>query len=351
MSERILLYGTGPYCRYKISGIDSKSIVAFVDRKAGEFMGRDVYPIEKISSLPYDKIIVLSRHFLRIIPDLIDAGVPFEKIIPGINIKPRMIKELEITGEGNYKVMPDGSLQYHFKDGMIDIKNDDDFDKVRNLLLLPDNIRVLSLMNLLPVSKTYGADRGGSIVRYYIDDYLSENQQAIKGDILEIGDDHYTKRFMKTGDKSFVMKFAPTVQDSDYCFSGNLINGDGFNDRKFDCIIMTQVLNFVENIEKTPEIVINALKPGGCALITVSGITPICRADMEDYGQYWCFTDRSIKNMFERSDVECSVITYGNLKSSCLFLAGMGCDDISREELDYRDVDYQLVIAVKIMKK
>ena len=46
-----------------------------------------------------------------------------------------------------------------------------------------------------PISQDFGFDRGTPIDRHYVEDFLTRNSGDIKGRVLEVGDDAYTRRF------------------------------------------------------------------------------------------------------------------------------------------------------------
>ncbi|MGB2696377.1 MAG: class I SAM-dependent methyltransferase, partial [Candidatus Zixiibacteriota bacterium] len=48
---------------------------------------------------------------------------------------------------------------------------------------------------LSPISRQFGFDRGKPIDRYYIENFLNENKHFIRGRVLEIGDNSYTKKY------------------------------------------------------------------------------------------------------------------------------------------------------------
>lgn len=66
----------------------------------------------------------------------------------------------------------------------------------------------ISLRKTRPVSDVFGFDRGTPIDRYYIEKFLGENQNLIKGNVLEIADSTYSKRFASgQSDKFHVLTF------------------------------------------------------------------------------------------------------------------------------------------------
>ena len=118
----------------------------------------------------------------------------------------------------------------------------------------------------------------------------------------------------------------------------------------YDCMILTQVLNFIEDIKHVPRVLVNSLKSGGVLLVTVAGITPISRFDMDRWGHFWNFTDAGIRKMFSMEGVECQTAIYGNYKAACAFLGGMSYTELDMGDLEFVDEDFQVIIAAVIRK-
>ncbi len=95
------------------------------------------------------------------------------------------------------------------------------------------------------------------------------------------------------------------------------------------------------------------LKPGGIALITVGGLSQISRYDYNRWGDYWRFTDLSIKKAFEEvfGEGNVEVETYGNVLSAIAFLHGISAEELTEDELFYKDEDYQVIICIKAVKR
>ena len=70
-------------------------------------------------------------------------------------------------------------------------------------------------------------------------------------------------------------------------------------------------------------------------------------------GGFWLFTDLSIKialeNVFDKDNIV--VTTYGNTLSASTFLNGIPSEELTDKELFYTDTDYQVIIAIKAVKK
>ena len=86
--------------------------------------------------------------------------------------------------------------------------------------------------------------------------------------------------------------------------------------------------------------------------MTVPGISQISRYDMDNWGEYWRFTALSIRKLLLEVFPEnrLTVEAYGNVLASMAFLHGLVSSELRREELDYRDRDYEVTIVVRAVK-
>jgi SAM-dependent methyltransferase len=208
-----------------------------------------------------------------------------------------------------------------------------------------------SLRRLTPISREFGLDRGQCIDRYYIESFLSGHAADISGHVLEIGDDSYTRRF---GGARVSCSDVLNLRsgDSRTTLVGDLANSQHIASDTFDCIILTQTLQFIYDVRAALCHLYRILKPGGILLASVAGISQISRYDMERWGDYWRFTTRSARQLFEErfpaANVE--VQAYGNVLVVIAFLEGLATAELRREELDHRDPDYELLITVRAIK-
>jgi SAM-dependent methyltransferase len=208
-----------------------------------------------------------------------------------------------------------------------------------------------ALRRVTPISRVFGLDRGQSICRYYIDDFLSRNACDIGGRVLEIADNKYTRQFggnrVSRSDVLHVQSGKPEVTIVADLTAGNSIASD-----IFDCIILTQTLQFIYDLRAAISTVHRILKPGGVVLATVSGISQISRYDMDRWGDYWRLTHLSARKLFEEAFAPSAVRIdcYGNVLAANAYLHGLAAEELTRDELDYHDPDYQLLITVRAKK-
>jgi SAM-dependent methyltransferase len=212
-------------------------------------------------------------------------------------------------------------------------------------------VRFGSFRRLKPVSRIFGLDRGQPIDRYYIEAFLASEVSAIQRHILEIGDNAYTMRFgANRVDVSDVLHAEPGNPNA--TIVGDLAKGEGIADNTFDCIIFTQTLHCIYNVDDVVSVLHRILKPGGVVLATVPGISQISRYDMDRWGDFWRFTTRSAQRLFEThfGTGAVEVRSWGNVLTACCFLQGLSLEELTTAALTYSDPDYQVIITIKATK-
>jgi SAM-dependent methyltransferase len=208
-----------------------------------------------------------------------------------------------------------------------------------------------SLRRLSPISIAWGSDRGMSICRYYIDKFVQSWAADIQGRVLEIGDPGYTNKF--GGDKviqSDVLHATPGNPEA--TIVADLTSADHIPSNTFDCVILTQTLQFIYDFRSALRTVYRILAPGGVLLATFHGISQISRYDMVRWGEYWRFTTLSIKMLFEElfPPQNLTIKAQGNVLTAICFLHGLSIQELSQEELDYHDPDYELLITLRAVR-
>lgn len=224
--------------------------------------------------------------------------------------------------------------------------------RARSLLIRSPyvDIKFGELRRLTPTSRAFGFDRGCPVDRYYIEEFLLNNCDAIQGRVLEIADNNYTQRFgANRVSKSDVLNVA---DESGTTIVADLTRADSIPSNCFDCIILTQTLQFIYDVRAAIRTLHRILKPGGVLLATFPGISQISRFDMERWGEYWRFTILSARRLFEETfpEAEIKTETYGNVLAAVAFLHGLAAEELRQEELDHHDPDYEVLIAVRATK-
>ena len=135
--------------------------------------------------------------------------------------------------------------------------------------------------------------------------------------------------------------------------TADLANAPQLTSESYDYVICAQTLLLIYDVHSAIETLHRILRPGGTLLLTVPGISQICRPEMNETGDYWRFTTLSLRRLLEEAfrPNDLIVQSYGNVLTASSFLYGIAAEDLSEEELDYLDRDYELLIAAQAVKR
>ena len=202
-----------------------------------------------------------------------------------------------------------------------------------------------------PLSDYYGFDRGKPIDRFYIDNFLEDNKDDIKGVCLELLNNNYTIQYGGAKvTKSDILDLDEA--NSKATIIDDLRKLEKISDNIYDCIILTQVLQFIDKIDEAISECYRILNKNGVLLVTLPAISRIdCVAGVE--GDFWRFTEASTKYLFKKKfdSQNISIITKGNVRAGIYFYAGLAQEDILRDSLKKDDQNFPVIITIKAIKK
>jgi SAM-dependent methyltransferase len=204
-----------------------------------------------------------------------------------------------------------------------------------------------SRLSIRPLSTKYGFDRGLPVDRYFIEGFLREHQDDVRGHTLEIVDTTYSKKF--GGGKTTTNDALDIFLTQKANIHGDLRNLNGvIPDNTYDCIIVTQTLNVVDDYQEAISECHRILKKGGVLLVTLPTLSPTWNLKIN----MWRFTATSAKEVFSRFFLGGQVTAsgLGNRQSAIGFWVGMAVEDMKYSELAERDAALPLIIGVRAVK-
>ena len=212
-----------------------------------------------------------------------------------------------------------------------------------------------SLRRLQPIGAVFGWHRGHDldlcIDRYYISDFLARHAADIQGHVLEVADDGYTQRFGGAKVLRSDILHAPPGHPN-ATMVADLTQADHLPSNLFDCIILTQTLQYIYEVRSAIHTLYRLLQPGGVLLVTCPGMSQMSPRDRAQWGEYWRFTTMSLRNLlaecFPADQVH--VQGWGNVLTAIAFLHGLIIPDLRRDELAYHDPDYELLVTGRAVK-
>jgi len=200
-----------------------------------------------------------------------------------------------------------------------------------------------------PLSMVYGFDRGGSVDRYYIENFLSNNKIDVTGTCLELLNDNYTKRYGHDVMRADILDIDRDNKRA--TIYGDLRGLDTVSDNTYDCIILTQVLQFIDNAPAAIREMHRILKPGGVVLATVPAISRIdVRAGVD--ADFWRFTQAGVQYLFEQAfnKENITVVPCGNHYAGLLFWSGAGLPEANKRKLDAHDPQFPVLVTIRATK-
>jgi SAM-dependent methyltransferase len=199
---------------------------------------------------------------------------------------------------------------------------------------------VRTLRRVRPVDRVSGRGGGLPIDRHYGERFLAENAAFVCGDVLEIGDDRYTRAYGHDVRSSSVAS-APEA---------DLVSGHGLpTGAAYDCVILYDTLQHIYDMAGAVATTRRLLRPGGTLLATFNGIAHISRPDYEAWGDFWRPTDLAVRRLLDAFDVV-DVHAHGNVLAACGLLYGLSAEEIGLRRLEAHDPDYQVCITARAQR-
>lgn len=199
-----------------------------------------------------------------------------------------------------------------------------------------------------PLSDMWGFDRGQPVDRYYIENFLVRHSGIVQGRCIEVMSADYIRRFGQDRvTHCDVVDINPNNMRAN--IFGDLVDPNTLVADHYDCFILTQTLPHIYDGRALMRNCYAALKPGGTMLVTAPCI---CRYSPHPE-DFWRLTDCSLRRLItENTDCEdFEVEVHGNLIASIGFLMGMAAQELTPEELDFKDIRFPVAVAARLRKR
>lgn len=221
--------------------------------------------------------------------------------------------------------------------------------KIRSVIIKrvkPISSYWLATKSVKPLSDKFGYDRGTPIDRYWIETFLAQKSDFIRGRCLEITDPAYTKRF--GGNKvthSDVLDI--DKKNSKANIFADLRHLEKMPANTYDTIILTHVLGMIDDYDAVIKGLKRILKPGGSLLVTVSSFAPLFSGIETNF---WRFTVASAKYVFGKHFKHLEVVSRGNVLTGQAFWVGIAQEELTKDQLAFDDPRFSCVITIHAKK-
>lgn len=208
------------------------------------------------------------------------------------------------------------------------------------------------LRRLSPISAVFGKDRDLlTIERHYIEEFLARHAADIRGRVLEMGDATYIRKFGTNVSREDVLNYVEGNPNA--TIVADLTDAPQIPDNTFDCVIITQTLQMIFEVDRAIATLARILRPGGVVLCTSHGMTRVARREgIDDWGEYWHFTSQSKRRLFRAHfpAENVTVSTVGNVFTCICNLHGLAASEVDPSELAVHDPNYEMLVMVRAVK-
>jgi SAM-dependent methyltransferase len=216
----------------------------------------------------------------------------------------------------------------------------------------PSSVDFGHLRRLEPFGRHFGTDRGGALDRWYIESFLASHAPDIRGSVLEIGNDCYTRQFggSRVGATDILHVNADNPRAT---IVADLADAPGIPDAHFDALVVTQALHMIYDVAAAVRTMHRILRPGGTLLLTVPGITQVPAGTTWSDTWYWAFTPLAVRRLLGETfgPGQVTVTAYGNVLSAAAMLYGLSSSDLREDELAATDPEYPVIIGARAIRQ
>jgi SAM-dependent methyltransferase len=193
-----------------------------------------------------------------------------------------------------------------------------------------------------PFSEVYGWDRGLPVDRYFIERFIADNAELIRGETLEIRSALYTRRF---GHPRRVTVLDVNSDNAEADMVADLNVPGSLPACAYDCVILTQVLQYTEPALALQN-VRQSLRPGGYAVITVPTIGRVDPEAPKVDRLRW--TPAGLQHALDGAELCGVAVGFGNAFLAAAFMLGVAAEEVPPPWLDRHDAAYPIVACAVV---
>jgi len=169
------------------------------------------------------------------------------------------------------------------------------------------------------------------------------------GTLAKVGDQSINERDVSDAMQRRLQDARQQRPDADYAtIIGDLADPATLPTDRFDCVILTQTLQYVFDVEAAVANIRRSLREGGVALISVPALSPLFEDEWKA-SHYWLFTSLALERLlaaqFDRNKI--SVAAHGNLYAATAFLHGAAVEEVRSNKLRKTDSSYPVTITAR----
>jgi SAM-dependent methyltransferase len=205
-----------------------------------------------------------------------------------------------------------------------------------------------NLRRLEPFSASFGFDRGTPVDRFYMRHFIRAHTDALRGVAGEVSEPTYLAEF--GGDRLTrieVIDLDPANPRA--TLIADLSQSASLPAETFDCLVVTQTLQYIPEPERALAVCVEALRPAGSLLVAVPALAPHDTHEAPE-ADHWRFWPAGLLSLLRRvaPDASHTVVGYGNLVATIAFLHGLSAEELKPAELRHSDPRFPVVVCARV---
>jgi len=198
-----------------------------------------------------------------------------------------------------------------------------------------------------PFSDSYGTDRGTPVDRHFLRRFLERHRSDIRGTVMEMERPEWVECFGVEVDRLDIVDINPANLEANRVL--DLCEPDLLPNATYDCMLVTQTLQYVASPASVLRNLGAALAPGGTLFLSVPVISRL-DANSGPTGDRWRFSPAGLRLLLEDTlpGVRAEVVGFGNLPAALAFLAGLAAEELSARDLELQDERFPIIACARV---
>jgi methyltransferase family protein len=204
-----------------------------------------------------------------------------------------------------------------------------------------------NLRRTTPFSSSFGFERGTPLDRHYLHTFLDTHRDLIMGDVLEVQNSTYTRRFghdlRRTDTFDIVPQFSPT-------YLCDLAHSEGvLPDAAYDCVLLPNTVQHLRELDLCLHHAYRAVRPGGVILASAAGLLPLTG----DAPDYWRLSPAGWREKLPAlwPGADLVVTGHGNCLAAIAAHMGLAAEELLAAELDADDPRFPVLTTILCRKR
>lgn len=202
-----------------------------------------------------------------------------------------------------------------------------------------------NLRRTTPLSTTFGFDRGTPVDRFYLHRFLDANRERITGRVLEVQVPSYTRAYGHSVEISHTVDIDPRF---DATFTCDLADAPQIASDGYDCFLLPNTLQHVEDLTAVLRTALRVVKPGGAILASAPTLLPL----IPDGDDYWHLSPAGWRKTLAREWAGCDVTVegHGNCLVAAAAMYGIALEELAERELRAHDPRFPVLVTITCRK-